>query len=121
MLAGDYLTYEEQSLQSGGSPFCRLCIDEQIPESIEHLISRCVGLSEIRKNILNSIENLCQSSGLNINLKTLSHAELTQFIMDPSSNNLKTRININHPVLPLIFHLSRDFCFAIDRRRLKKK
>ena len=121
MLAGHYLTYEDQSLQSGGSPLCRLCSEESLPESLEHLISRCSGLLEIRKSILESIQNLCENSGLNIKLNNFSHSQLTQFLLDPSSNNLRTRVNINHPVLPSILQLSRDFCYAIDRKRLTNK
>ena len=46
MLTGNYVTLEEKSLQSGGSPICRLC-DLFENESIEHLISRCTKISEI--------------------------------------------------------------------------
>ena len=117
MLAGNYLTFEEKSQQSGGSPFCRICNVVTEPESLEHLISRCVGLSETRTNILNLMTNLCQGSSLNIDLSKFSNSELTQWILDPSSMSLKTRVNIAHPILPSLLQLSRDFCYKIDRTR----
>ena len=58
------------------------------------------------------------SQGVNcINL--LSNGDLTNFILDPSSLNLKKRVSINHPVLPSLFKLSRDFCYKIDSNRGK--
>ena len=42
-----------------------------------------------------------------------------QFILDPSSFNLKSRIHINDPHLGSFFKISREICFAINERRLK--
>ena len=108
MLAGNYLTFEDKSQQSGGSPFCKICIEPESenPETLEHLIASCDGLSEIRTNIVNEIKNLCQQA-------------MCQFILDPSSIHLETRVNIAHPILPALFQLSRDYCYAIDRKRTK--
>ena len=119
MLSGNYLTFEEKSLQSGGSPFCRLCIDVSEPESLKHLISKCEGTLEIRSRIITKMNNLCHDAGLNIDLKSFSNELLVQFVLDPSSLNLKNRVSINHPVLPSLFQISRDFCYSIDRKRIK--
>ena len=113
-------------MQSGGSPYCQLCMNttdssnETNIETIEHLISICSGMAQTRNNILNSMKKVCRESGVNIHIDSLSNTELTQFILDPSSLNLKKRVNINHPILPTLFQLSRDFCYKIDRDRLKK-
>ena len=118
ILTGNYFTLEQKSIQSGGSPLCLLC-DLSESESIEHLISRCTKISEIRDKIINSINDICKQSRIDINLNEFTNGELTQFILDASSLNLKKRINILHPALPSIFHLSRDLCFAIDKFRRK--
>ena len=122
MLVGNYLTLEEKSLQSGGSPFCQLCLNEDEPkvevvESIEHLISTCIGLNETRSNIISSMKNLIHLAGLRIEIDKFSPKELTQFLLDPSSLNLAKRVSISHPILPNMFQLSRDFCYKIDRCR----
>ena len=119
MLSGDYLTFEQKSNQSGGSPFCQNCDDKSEPESLEHLISKCIGHSEVRSRIKNQMINICQEAGLGIDVNSLSSAQFTQFLLDPSSMNLKKRVNINHPSLSKLFQLSRDFCFSIDRTRTK--
>ena len=119
MLSGNYLTHELKSQQSGGSPFCRLCENESHTETLEHLIGKFEGLADIRSRIIISMNNTCQGAGLNINLNLYSSQQLTQFVLDPSSINLKQRVSISHPILPQLFQLSRDFCFAIDRSRTK--
>ena len=118
MLIGNYLTLEDKSIQSGGSSICRLCdLDE--PESIEHLISKCSKISEKRTKIIDSMNELCKKSGIKIDISKFSNEELTQFVLDASSLNLKKRIDISHPILPDIFHLSRDLCYYIDSLRRK--
>ena len=119
MLSGDYLTLEEKSLQSGGSPYCQMCNIKSEPESLEHLISMCTGLSDIRTRISDSMNAICQDAGLDIDLKTFKDTKFIQFVLDPSSMNLQKRVNINDPILPSLFQLSRDFCFSIDRSRSK--
>ena len=108
MLSGNYLTFYEKSLQSGGSPFCRLCSNLSEPETLEHLISRCGALTETRNKILNEMKDTCMESELDIDISTLSDAKLTQFLLDPSSLNLEKRVNITHPCLPKLFQISRD-------------
>ena len=94
--------------------------DQSKIESIEHLMSTCSALDDIRSNIVNSMQKLCQESGIKIEIRKMSNKDLTQFLLDPSSLNLKKRVNINHPVLPSLFQLSRDFCYKIDRCRQNK-
>ena len=128
MLTGNYLTFEIKSQQSGGSPECHLCPSDpddpvsqdqgSIPnESLQHLISQCSKFEDLRKRIKSSIETVCNNAKLKIEIETFSNNEFTQFILDPSSLNLKKRVNISHPALPELFKLSRDYCYAIDRTR----
>ena len=42
-----------------------------------------------------------------------------QFVLDPSSFNLKRRIHMNNPILEQMFCLSRDYCFAVNSARMK--
>ena len=119
MLSGNYITFELKSKQSGGSPFCQICESKTEPETLEHLIAKCEGVSDIRMRIMNSMTKICQDAGLKIDLSLFSSQQLTQFILDPSSNNLKERDSISHTILSRLFHLSRDYCFDIDRMRTK--
>ena len=118
MLTGDYLTFEKKSVQSGGSPFCKLCDKSEI-ESIVHLISKCSALSETRDKITKAFDILLKTAKLKINIYELSSDQFTQLIIDPTSMNLRTRVNFNHKIVPALFQLSRDFCYAIDRSRVK--
>ena len=45
---------------------------------------------------------------------------LTQFLLDPTSFNLKKRVNIGDPAVPALFKLSRDFCTTIHSERTRK-
>ena len=94
MLIGNYLTFEEKSEQSGGSPYCRLCLDQDAHknvESLEHLISSCNGMNDTRQRIVQNITNLCLEAGLDIKLDTLSNEQLTLFILDPSSLSIEMK------------------------------
>ena len=61
MLAGDYLSYENLSLDRGVGPHCRLCqLSYQLPapaETLEHLLTRCRATSNVRSRILPEILN----------------------------------------------------------------
>ena len=63
---------------------------------------------------------LCQQTQLKIDFQEISSQmnTLTQFILDPSSLNLKVRVNVSDPILPIIFKLSRDYCNAIHTKRM---
>ena len=65
-------------------------------------------------------EALCLQAKSNFEFEEIRSQpnSLTQFILDPSSFNLKMRINVSDPILPIIFQLSRDYCVAIRTRRI---
>ena len=120
MLVGDFYTYERKSEQSGGSPNCRLCSDNQ-SESISHILAVCSTYSDIRVRILGELSHLCLSSKSEINFQdVMKNSEtLCQFILDPSSMNLSKRIHMNDPLLDQIFKTCRDFCYCISEQRIK--
>ena len=119
-LSGNYLTYKIKSDQSGGSPRCRIC-ETVCNETYSHLISTCQGLEDERQKILPEFEKLCSQAQTNINFQNLLVDEhtLCQFIIDPTSLNLSTRISLQDPVVPELFKLTRDFCHVIDKTRIE--
>ena len=125
MLCENYFTYEIRANQSRGSPHCRVCSQpnqvEKPSENLSHIISKCVAYENIRSRILPEYSLLCQQSKSSINFADilLDKSRLCQFIMDPGSLNLHPRISQSDPLLDQFFALSRDYCYAIHKRRLK--
>ena len=120
-LTGDYLTYERKYQESGqGDPTCRTCKQES--ESISHIISQCSAYNSIRDRIFLEFSEVCKFTKNSINFENLKSDEsvLTQFILDPTSFNLKNRVNIGDPAVPALFKLSRDLCTAIHAERTRK-
>ena len=120
MLIGDLLTYEKKSEQSGGSPNCRLCSEGE-KENICHILTVCSAYCEIRLRILSEYSYLCLNSisGVHFSEILCDNQTLCQFILDPSSINLKTRVALNDPLLDAFYQISRDICFSINERRIK--
>ena len=120
MLIEDYYTYQIKGEHSGGSPNCRLCPDEK-SEDICHILTFCSSYSDIRIRILEEYSYLCLQSSSEVSFSELisDRETLCQFILDPSSFNLKKRIHLNDPLLGSFFQISRDLCFTINERRLK--
>ena len=96
MLAGDYFTYEVKANQSGGSPHCRCCPTTSHTENIEHILTSCVAYSDIRNRIVTEYESLCSQSRSKISFQQIysENAIFCQFILDPSSFNLRVRVHI---------------------------
>ena len=120
MLIGDFYTYKVKSEQSGGSPNCRLCSDNMV-EDIQHILTFCTEYSDVRTRILQEFAYLCLESKSSINFDEIvsDSQELCQFILDPTSFNLKKRISLQDPLLANFFNISRDLCFSINEQRLK--
>ena len=89
MLGGDYYTYEIKSKQSGGSPLCKSCEQDE-NEDLIHIISRCEAYNELRQNIRKEYEQHCSKTKTTIDFKNLCENEIDfcQFVLDPSSINL---------------------------------
>ena len=118
-LSGNYLTYEVRHNQSGGSPHCRICTTNE-SESIIHVITACPGMTNVRQKLLEELRQLCLQTRSNINLDEISKDEknLCQFILDPSSLNLETRVSLSDPAIHALFKFSREYCYTIDKTRI---
>ena len=121
ILAGDYLTYEVKSNQSGGSPSCRSCDPPSPIENMTHILTTCETYCDIKQRIMPELEELCSQSKSNVDfLQVKNDSEiLCQFILDPASFNLKQRIHVNDPLLEEFYRFSRDHCYSINSRRMK--
>ena len=120
MLCGNLLTYQTKFSQSGtGSPHCRLCTANS--ETLSHIIGSCTHYDEVRRRIMKEFRALLETSMSNVTIGDFIETEaiLTQFVLDPSSMNLSPRVHLNDPILPELFKLSRDLCFAINKKRNK--
>ena len=120
-LTGDYLTYQRRYQESGkGNPICKICTLEN--ESICHILTQCPAYQSTRDKILQEFEEICSVIQSNFNFENIKTdpETLTQFLLDPTSFNLKTRVHINDPVVPDLFKLSRDYCYAIHSERTRK-
>ena len=120
-LTGDYLTYSRKYEESGqGNPMCRICRSEY--ESISHILSQCPAYHTIRDKMLQEFSEICLFTQTSLNFENIrtDSKTLTQFILDPTSFNLKERVHVSDPVVPAIFKLSRDYCMAIHTERLRR-
>ena len=59
-LAGNYLTYQIKSEQSGGSPRCRICSTE-CSETVSNVKSTCSGMVIERERLLTEFD-LCKKT-----------------------------------------------------------
>ena len=121
MLVGDYYTYDVKSTRSGGSPHCRSCSDPNSREDLTHILTQCVTYSQIRERMIPEFEEVLTESESRLNIEEGSKTDenLCQFILDPSSLNLRKRINISDPALHKLFKLSRSYCYAINSEQVR--
>ena len=91
MLAGDYLTYEVKSNQSGGSPHCRSCNTPSPIENMAHILSLCGAYDDIKKRMLPELESVCAQSKSHLDFSKIkqNNETLCQFLLDPTSFNLQ--------------------------------
>ena len=85
------------------------------------MISSCQALSQERQKLFCEYFTLCKLTRNCLNFENfLENEELTcQFNLDPTSLNLPERVSPNDPILKNILNLSRDFCYLLDKTRLK--
>ena len=124
MLCSDLYTYQMKAENHGGSPHCRLCQqpseNNENVENLQHILTECTAYSEVRDRIVNEMENLCGRSKSGINFEEIRKNQLTQFILDCTSMNLKSRINTCDTIFGELFQLSRDLCFYVKKTRIAK-
>ena len=118
VLSGDYLTFEKQSRQSGGSPNCRSCLSGAI-ESVCHMATSCMALHTPRQRVMKEILQYCITHTIELQQYLENNEMLTQWLVDPTSMNLPVRVNISDPALPSLFKLIRDFWNAIHTKRMQ--
>ena len=89
-------------------------------ENLEHILCRCEAYRSIRERIATEYKYLCSLSKTNLEFDKMFKDDkiFCQFVLDPSSFNLEKRIHLNDPILDRMFHLSRDYCFAINSARM---
>ena len=82
---------------------------------------KCISLEEVRKPMLLQLFEFCKNNQINIELDMMNNEDyLTQLILDPTSLNLKRRVNINHPKLGELFQICRNISFGLHSFRMKK-
>ena len=90
-------------------------------EDILHILTQCNQYSDLRENKLEEMSKLCEIEG-NLNFTLLSEnndeVDLCQFLLDPTSLNLKQRINPIDRNQNEYFDISRSLCNSINIRRL---
>ena len=125
-LVGDYLTYSlDHSHGNGKSPHCRLCsaADTTPEETVSHVISRCSALENVRSRILHEIfdvvRNLSPQKWVSNYLHLQDYNTRTQFILDCTSQNLPVSIRVKATDSSVVFRVTRDFCFAIHKERMR--
>ena len=102
MLAGDYQTYLNLSIERGMEPYCRICLPYvstgNLPqdENLVHLLTQCRGTYDTRSRIMPELLNLVSqhlpSSSL---LDSPTLEEVAQFLLDCTSLNLKNGLRIS--------------------------
>ena len=117
MLSMDYLTYEKRAEQQGGKNLCRCC-SHCLSENLMHILSTCEAYSDIRERVFPQFSSICLHSKFEFWHLVSDSNELTQFILDPTSLNLKHRINSCDPNIENIFKISQDYCYAIHKKRI---
>ena len=118
-LTGDYLTAERQSIDQGTSPRCKLCPAEV--ESVEHVLTKCLALRDVHSRLLPELLNVVHQVQPLSSILANQTRHLTQFILDCTSINLPQsyRVPAHNPRVSEVFKISRDWCYAAGRHRLR--
>ena len=124
-LAGDFFTAERRALdQPGTSSSCALC---RTPvESVAHIMVQCRAIADVHSRmlpeLLNTVAQVQPTCQIHCNP---TPDELTQFLLDCTSINLRDNLRIpsHNPDMRKVFLVSRDWCFAVtnERKRLLQK
>ena len=124
-LAGDFFTAERSALdQPGTSSSCVLC---RTPvESVAHIMVQCRAIADVHSRmlpeLLNTVAQVQPTCQIHCNP---TPDELTQFLLDCTSINLRDNLRIpsHNPDIRKVFLVSRDWCFAVtnERKRLLQK
>ena len=124
MLMGDFYSFEVQNLHSGSSPFCKLCHKEDSNENKKventcHILASCTALLDIRTKYYQYYNQKLSDSYMNFDSIFSNEESACQFVLDPTSMNLESRINFTDPLATELFNISRNFCYDMCTRRLE--
>ena len=119
-LTGDFLSYSKLTRNQGCDPYCRLCLAPV--ENLQHILTECRLTANVRERLypelVNLVADISPLSSL-LDRSMTPNSILTQFIIDPASMNLPNshRISYQHPRLPDLYRMSRDWCYAVYKCR----
>ena len=74
-----------------------------------------------RDRLFDEYRKLCSltKNCINFNKILENEKQLCQFILEPTSLNLPVRVSLNDPLVQEFLKLSRDFCYLIDKTRIR--
>ena len=105
---------------------CQLCKHLVSPhlltpsEDMVHILATCRATSDTRERILPDLLNAISiHMPTNPILELQNSEQLTQLVLDPTSLNLplNVRVSPDHPFLPTILPMCRNYCFTIHKHR----
>ena len=107
----------------GSSPNCSICDGESIG-SIEHILTSCDALSDIRSQHLQKLDTIKISNQSKTIIETYMSkiTNLTvQFLLDVSvlPDTITAIQDGGAEILREIFHFTRSWCYAMHRKRLQ--
>ena len=124
MVSGRYRTRQLTSKWGDGqSSFCPLPECDSQTENLEHVLIHCPSYSEVRSSIVlkwKANHNTAVAHFISYVL-TQPHVYLMQFLLDATSLPDTQRLISIHgsDILPIIFSLTRTWCYSIHRERLQ--
>ena len=103
----------KSKLRRQGAP---LTVDHVI---FTHILTQCPSYSSLRERIKAEYEIKCYQATPQLDFQDIlsDNETFCQFILDPTSFNLKSRIHINDPIQSELLQISRDFCYAVYAAR----
>ena len=129
MLSGDYPCQYYIGRDRNQDTACQLCRQiapphhNTVAEDMTHLLTSCRATADTRSKVLPDLLNeISKHFPNNLVLTSTGSNQLTQFILDPTSLNLpmSARISPDHPALPYILSMCRNYCFAIHKERSRQ-
>ena len=124
MLSGRYRTELLASHWSQNKfGYCLTSTCESVPETLEHILLWCPSYQPVREKLRN-LWMRCSHTTISQLLKSIligPSVSLMQFILDPSVHPIVISLaqKCGDEPLQIVFHLTRSWCFAIHRERLK--
>ena len=125
MVSGRYRTDKlARHFNAGSDGNCSLC-SEKVPGSIDHILIKCVTLSEVRLHLLEKLENDNVSDIAKHLILSLMNSDnprdTVQFLLDCStiSDVIFATQSFGVSVLEELFRFTRLWCFAIHKKKLK--